>query len=87
MGESNADLPTGFRLEPGNLHAVDGAARTRNIAIWRTRIEVILAPWATSELYSQSFAFEFSSIYKRVRDEDQAEGVGAKSHTKGYQTG
>jgi hypothetical protein len=55
-----SDLPACFGCKTGDVHAIDGATRTGNLAIGGTK--VVFSARASSELDSQSLAFEFGSV-------------------------
>ena len=57
-----ADLPTGIWLKTSDLHTVDCATRTRDIAVRRAS-EFVFPTWTTGKLYSQAFALELGAIY------------------------
>lgn len=61
-----SNLPTRIGLQTCNLHAINSATWSRNIAIRRTG-EIILAARATGKLHCKSFSLEFCSIYTEVR--------------------
>jgi len=60
-GEIFEVLPTGIRLKASDLHAVDCATGTRNVAV-RRPCKVVLPAWSSSKLNSQSLALEFCSM-------------------------